>query len=268
MNKRIRHRVSSGETDEAANYAAAYSGWSRYARYYHSRLHLVLELLKTVPGGALLDVGCGPGMLLQALVASRPGEFKVTAVDQSLAMLNEASARVSDEDGVEFRQGRAEDLPLDDASFDVVLAMGVLEYTDLPVALRELCRITRPGGLVLVTMLNPLSPHRLFEWCVYWPCLRLLGRVEGLVGIPEGRRHDAEKTGIHAYPAGRLARRMQDAGLEPHDLLYYDLTLLPPPLDRFVRRWNRGWRERPDKTVARGARGWSGTAYLIAARRD
>lgn len=252
---------------EAAGYAAAHDGWGPSARYFHSRLHVVQESLQACPGGDLLDVGCGPGMLVRRLLDTRPGDFRITACDRSPAMIEAAVDRTADADNVELRVARIEDLPFPDESFDVVLAMGVLEYTDVPRALRELARVVRPSGLVVVTMLNPLSPYRLFEWCIYWPALRLLGRMERRLGIRATHRHGAAVSGIRAVSPARLRRRLRESGLWPQDVVYYDLTPLVPPLDRVVRRWARRWREHPERTASRGARRWMGTGYLVAARR-
>lgn len=60
---------------------------------------------------------------------------------------------------------------------------------------------------------------------------------------------------------------MDDVGLRSYDVVYYDLTPLVPPLDRIVRRWSRGWREQPERTISRGLRWWMGTAYLVVAHR-
>jgi len=252
---------------DAAEYAAAYNGSSRFARYFQSRLYVVSEQLRARRSGDLLDVGCGPGMLIRYLVDSRPGDFKITALDHSAATVNEAARRLQDTN-VEIRIGRAECLPFPDASFDIVLALGVLEYTDLPVAIREIARVTRPDGLVVATMLNPLNPYRLVEWGCYWPALRLLGRCEQLLRVPTKSRHGAPRSGIRACSEGRFSALLRAASLEPTDVVYYDLTPLVPPLDRVARRLNRRWLNHLEITVTRGAGRWMGTAYLIAARRS
>ena len=249
----------------AASYAASYQGSGPAERYFASRLHAVFEILDQRPGGDLLDVGCGPGMFVRRVLDTRPGAFRITAVDRAPAMIAEIAGRTADAE-VELAVGEAEALPFPDASFDVVVAMGVMEYCDPSVVLRELDRVVRPDGLVLVTMLNPLSPYRLFEWGVYWPLLRLLGRVEGLLGLAPERRHGVPKSGIRALSAGRLRRRMREAGLCPVDVVHYDLTPSVPPFDRFVYRWTRR-HEQPADTVGRGLWRWPGTAYLVAATR-
>lgn len=253
---------------DAHDYVSAHDGWSVFARYFHSRLHAVTEQLRAVPGGALLDVGCGPGVLVRHLVDTRPGDFEITGLDRSPAMVRAAESRLRDVPGVDLVVGRAEDLPLPDATFDVALAMGVLEYTDSQCVIREMARVTRPGGLAIVTMLNPGSLYRWVDWGMYSPGLRLAGRVEALAGVPAERRHDCPKTGIRAHTVRSLRRHLRASGLEPYDVVYYDLTPTVPPLDRVARRVNRRWREHPETTIGRGARGWMGTAFLISARRQ
>lgn len=247
----------------AAAYATSYQSSGPAQRYFSSRLHAVFEVMERCPGGDLLDVGCGPGVFVRRVLDARPGDFRIAAVDRSPAMIVEAAGNAADEE-VELVVGVAEALPFPDAGFDVVVAMGGLEYCDPVAVLRELERVVRPGGTVLVSMLNPLSPYRLFEWGVYWPLLRLLGRAEGLLGRSAERRHGAPKSGIRALPSGRLWRRMREAGLCPVDVVHYDLTPAVPPFDRFLGKWTRR-RERPADTVTRGFRRWMGTAYLVMA---
>lgn len=252
-------------TSAASDYAAAYDGSGPSARYFHSRLHIVDETLRACPSGRLLDVGCGPGMLVRHLLDTRPGDFYITGCDRSPAMIDAAIDRAQGSPDVQLTVARIEDLPFPDESFDVVVAMGVLEYADVGGALREAARVVRRRGLVVVTMLNPLSPYRLFEWFVYWPALRLLGAIERLLRVPAHRRHGVSASGIRTIRPARLCRMMHEVGLRPEDVVHYDLTPLVPPLDRLRR--TRRWRTDPERTVSRGARRWMGTAYLVTARR-
>lgn len=251
--------------DDATRYAASYEGWRPAARYYCSRLHVVDEALRAGPRGRLLDVGCGPGMLVRHLLDTRPEEFQITGCDRFPAMIDAATARAKGAGDAEFSVARVEKMPFPDKYFDVVLAMGVLEYADAGAGLREIARVVRPGGLVVLTMLNPLSPYRLVEWFVYWPVVRVVGRLERLLG---GQRHAAAVSGIRAIRLARLRRMTRETGLTPKDAVHYDVTPLVPPVDRVVRRWSRKWRERPEGTVSRGVRSWLGTAYLVTARRE
>jgi len=248
--------------DAAAGYARAHAGNGPEARFFRSRLHAVSRVLAAVPGGELLDVGCGPGIMVRELLNTRPGDFRITALDRSPVMVD-ACLRRAGEHPVRAVVGRIERMDFADASFDVTLAMGSLEYTDIRHSLSELARVTRPGGLVLVSMLNPASPYRFVEWHVYRPLLRFLGRLEQVLTVPSERRHRAETDGIRAYREGTLRRLMAEARLRTVSVTYFDTTLFVPPADRLFRRWVR--LNRPDRSIARRWRGL-GTGYLIAAR--
>jgi len=253
---------------QAATSYAAFTDRSPLGRTVRSRLRLVQEILSHHPGGALLDAGCGPGMMARLLLQSRPGDFSITVLDQSLAMIKYCAENVQSVGPVHGTVGQLEALPFGDASFDIALVMGALEYTDAACSVREITRVTRPGGLVVLTMLNPLSPYRLTEWMLYWPLVRLAGAIEALLGIPRSRRHAAPLTGIRTVPARRLKRLMRQAGLAPVDVVHYDITPLVPPLDRLPAMVRRSSRTPFERTMQRrGWRRWLGTAYVISARR-
>ncbi|MCU1538171.1 MAG: SAM-dependent methlyltransferase [Humibacillus sp.] len=97
------------------------------------------------PGARALDVGSGPGALTQVLV-DRLGADAVCAVDPSppfVAALRESVP------GVDVRVASAEQLPHADGTFDHTLAQLVVSFIPDPVAgLREMARVTRPGGTV------------------------------------------------------------------------------------------------------------------------
>jgi SAM-dependent methyltransferase len=104
-----------------------------------------LEVAEVPLGSRALDVGCGPGALTAQLVA-RLGDELVSAIDPSAPFLAAIRARFP---GVDVREGSAEQLPFPDDHFDVTLAQLVVHFMSDPVAgLREMGRVTRPGGRV------------------------------------------------------------------------------------------------------------------------
>jgi len=110
-------------------------------------------LLSTLePGARLLDVGCGPGNLTIDL-AQRVAPGAVVGIDASSAVV-EIARKAAAEAGaltVTFEVADAYHLPFDDDAFDVVHAHQVLQHlTDPVAALREMRRVTRPGGTVAV----------------------------------------------------------------------------------------------------------------------
>lgn len=135
----------------------------RYAHGYHPSV-LAVHGRRTAADSAafllphlragldLLDVGCGPGSITLDLAAHvAPG--RVTGLDASTDVLEAARAAAVDrgDTTTRFEAGDAYALPAPDASYDVVFAHQVLQHLSDPVAaLRELARVTRPGGLVAV----------------------------------------------------------------------------------------------------------------------
>jgi SAM-dependent methyltransferase len=103
------------------------------------------DLAGVRPGQRALDVGCGPGTLTAEL-AGRLGAGAVCAVEPSASFAAAAAQRLP---GVDVRRGAAEQLPFPDGAFDVALAQLVVHFMADPMAgLREMGRVTRPGGVV------------------------------------------------------------------------------------------------------------------------
>jgi ubiquinone/menaquinone biosynthesis C-methylase UbiE len=252
----------------AARYAKLYQGSGSVARFLRSRQHLVSLALADLRGGDLLDVGCGPGMFVRHLLETRSGEFHITAVDRSPAMVEACTAQIAGDSSACAVVARIEALPFENESFDVVLAMGVLEYTDAATAVTELARVTRPHGRVVVTMHNPLSPYRFVERYIYGPAHAGLRNARSLARSRSVNRERRGDVKIHTVRGKSLRRMMEDNGLRPVETVYYDVTITVPPFDRYVRRWAKGWQKNIDRTIGRGWWKGLGTAYMTVAQKQ
>jgi 2-polyprenyl-6-hydroxyphenyl methylase/3-demethylubiquinone-9 3-methyltransferase len=192
------------------------------------------------PGEALavLDLGCSIGV--QSRLWARSGH-RVTGLDLDEAMLQEASRR-ADEEGLALRlvHGSAEAVPFADASFDVVLSEELLEHvTNWKACLDESCRVLRPGGLLVLTTTNVLSPRQhefalpLYSW---WPTpLKrwAVGRARST--HPHWANHTSWPA-LHWFSPFGLGRELRRRGLVPLDRLdVMDLQERPLPLRGLVR---------------------------------
>lgn len=141
----IEHDVASGY----ARWAPAYDGPNPAIEAEEPVVHAMIGEL--TPGRAL-DAACGTGRHAGHLAGAG---WDVTGVDATPEMLDVAEARFAD---VDFRRGRLEELPLDDASVDLVVsALAVCHAPDLEVVLREFARVVRPGGTVIVSDPHPTT---------------------------------------------------------------------------------------------------------------
>lgn len=111
----------------------------------------VFDDLAPVGGDQVLDLGCGNGLLTLELARAVGPEGHVTGLDPSEDMRALAFSRCSDHQNVTIRDGAAERLPFEDASFDKAVSIQVFEYlSDLPGVCAEVLRVLRPGGRLVV----------------------------------------------------------------------------------------------------------------------
>lgn len=137
------------------------AGYDRWAEVYDAEDNplVLLEgsriapLLDIAAGQSVADVGCGTGR--HALRLASAGA-RVTALDFSEAMLRRARAKPG-AGAVRFvRHDLTAPLPLDDAAFDRVLCCLVLDHIPhLEAMFRELRRVCRPGGFVVISVVHP-----------------------------------------------------------------------------------------------------------------
>lgn len=133
--------------------------------------HLV-EAAGVVPGQAVLDVACGTGIVAREAADRMGGCGSVVGLDLNEAMLAVARRLRSD---IEWRHGDAADLPFPDAAFDVVLCQSALMFfPDRAQALREMARVTRPGGTVAVQVWGSLESQP-----AYGPFVEVAARHAG-----------------------------------------------------------------------------------------
>jgi len=115
------------------------------------RRRVSFDALAPAAGDNILDLGCGNGLLTAELARAVGATGHVTGLDPSPSMLTPAQARCAGFDNVDLLEGTAEKMPFPDRRFDKAASVQVFEYfSDARPALRELHRVLRPGGRLVI----------------------------------------------------------------------------------------------------------------------
>ena len=177
------------------------------AGMHHRWRERAADLAAVGPGDRALDVATGTGDL--AVELRRRGA-DVVGMDFSEEMLGLARRK---EPAIRFEQGNALELPYEDAAFDAVtVGFGARNFDDLARGLREMARVTRPGGRVVVLEITtPQKPPLSWFFRLWFDrVVPALGRV---AGDPDAYTYLPSSVRRFPGPEG-LAGEMAAAGLD------------------------------------------------------
>lgn len=220
-------------------------------------------------GASVLDAGCGPGYLVEALAAKG---YRVRAMDAAEGMLRQARARLTAAAppfAPEFTIGDIEKLPYPDATFDLACSTGVIEYlTGDATVLGEFYRVLKPGGYLVLPVTNVWSPANWLD-VVIEPLKRQswfrspLNAVRERMGAPPvlPRHFHVRK---HRPSAFRDA--LSAAGFALQDEVYFHFMPLPRPFDRLAPGVSNAIGAQMER-FGRGPLGLIGEGYLTLSRR-
>jgi SAM-dependent methyltransferase len=185
----------------AETFRASADAYDRHVGRYGAELATALIAFAGVePGMRALDVGCGPGALTAAL-AERLGPACVCGADPSQPFVEACRARLP---GVEVIVAGAEELPFAGATFDATLSQLVVNFmSDAEAGVREMARVTRPGGVVASCVWDYAGEMTLLR--AFWDAAR---EVE-----PERAAAADEGVVMRWCGEGELAALWRDAGL-------------------------------------------------------
>jgi len=157
------------------------------------------------PGDRVLDAACGTGDL--AIADLKAGASQVTGLDFSERMLERARRKSS---RIEWLRGDMLALPFADATFDAAtVGFGVRNVEDLPLGLRELRRVLRPGGrLAILEITQPRGPLRPFYSLWFDRVVPLLGKA-----LPGGDAYSYLPASVKRFPTAEgLASLLAESG--------------------------------------------------------
>ncbi len=153
----------------------------------------VVEMGDVGPGQSVLDVACGTGIVARTAAARVGTQGRVVGVDLNQSMLTVAERVCA---GVDLRQADVSSLPFDDATFDAALCqMALMFFPDPAAAVREIGRVVKPSGTVVIMVPSSLDAQPAYRLLVdlavrhagpqavamlsaYWSC----GNLDELIG--------------------------------------------------------------------------------------
>lgn len=187
---------------------------------FRSRRENVLQMLPDGHNKHILDLASGPGVMIKDL---RKKGFRVTCVDAAPGMIEIAKTVAPNDPMVTCEVGDAYSLRFEAKTFDVVTAMGLIEYLhDEEKFLKELYRVTKPGGMVIITLPNVWSPWRIWN--------RMLRVIRSLiVKRPQPLLH-------REYTVAGFRSLLRNNKFDPYLVSYYNMKLVLYPFDRLFPR--------------------------------
>jgi len=217
------------------------------------------------PGGRILDVGCGPGMMAPAMI-SRGCDF--WGVDPSPKMIEICRSRFAENDRIHFLSGDAIRLGLPDRFFDAVLCMGVIDaLRDRHRAVREMLRVLKPGGTLIVTFTNFRSPYAWWRNFVFYPAVSMWHALRARMGdqtLKAARKLGGRTRALYSQPTAEQLLESEGAKVIQTVSHYFNVFL--SPLDEIMpsialsvtKKLEEGVLPRPD---------WIAAGLIVKARK-
>lgn len=184
-------------------------------RYWRSR---AVRRLRMQPGLPILDTCTGTGDLAIAIANKAPSGVEVTGSDFCAAMLDIAKEKRGDEGtpsaDIDFLEADSQSLPFDSDKFQcVTVAFGLRNVADTDQGLREMARVCRPGGQVMVLEFSHPTIWGLRQ-AYGWYFRNVLPRIGQLFAKNDKSAYSYLPESVSQFPDGQaLADRMTAAGL-------------------------------------------------------
>ena len=237
--------------DTSSSYLAEYERETPEGYSFRVRREKVFELLPSGANKHLLDLASGPGIMIKGL---RERGYRVMCVDAAPEMIELAKKIAPGDVDVACEVGDAYSLRFADASFEVVTAMGLIEYLDDEHRyLAETNRIVAPEGIAIITVPNVWSP-----WRIWNRFLRMLIKII--------KPHKQTKLLHREYTRTRMRDLLVQHGFEIEMVYYYNFKIIPYPFDRIFPRATVRFSalcEKLDNTPLR----FLGTGFIVKAKK-
>lgn len=245
----------------SSEYFRRYEEHSPGGYAFRVRKQRILELLDGCTG-RVLDVGCGPGVLLPDLLDRG---FEFWGVDAAPNMIKECHTSFGSEPQAHFSVGSAVKLDFPAGSFDVVISAGVIDHIrDYEQAIGEMIRVLRTDGVLIVAFPNFLSPYGWWRNYVFYPTVRVLRPL--YYGLRRQPQPPALKSSATLHSPRGVRNLIERTGGEVAEVVHYNFNSVLSPLDEIFPVSTVWLAERMERLYA-GWLKWLGSGFLVMARK-
>ncbi len=184
--------------------------------------HDLIDRAALRPGERVLDVACGTGIVARLAAQQVGAQGSVAGLDVNPGMLAVAQTVAPDIMSITWHESSAEDMPLQDDTFDAVLCQFSLQFIpDKSAALREMRRVLTPGGRLIFNVPGPMAKS----------FAELAGAMEQYVS-PQAAGFVAHVFSLHDIK--EIQQLLSEAGFRDIDIEANDKTLILPPPKEFL----------------------------------
>jgi ubiquinone/menaquinone biosynthesis C-methylase UbiE len=202
---------------ESTFWKEVYSSSDVYAQIHQLR-HVTalawIDSLTLAPGSSVLEIGCGAGFM--AIALAQRG-LLVQAIDSTEAMIEQAQRNVQgseDAESLSLSIGDVSALAFEDATFDLVIALGVIPWLEMPeLALQEMARVTKPGGHIIFTADNRARLNALLDPLLNPSLVPLKQHIKGALARVGVRQLSSKDVGATSHSRQFIDQALMQANL-------------------------------------------------------
>lgn len=229
---------------------------------FRVRKKRVLELIDN-SGGKVLDVGCGPGIMVKELVGIG---YEFWGVDASPGMIEQCHKNFGQTKRTHFSTGDATALKFPDGFFDLVICMGVIDRIErYELAIKEMLRSIKKDGTFIIAFPNRYSPFASWRAFVFYPLVSLLKSIYySILRRPKPPSPLSSFVKLHSKRgATELVKKYSG---EVMDVVYFNFNIFLSPLDEMFPRLTI-WLTRRLERYSFGRLRWLGGGFILKVKK-
>jgi ubiquinone/menaquinone biosynthesis C-methylase UbiE len=249
-----------------------YRGDSKYPtlKYRHNYILKRVNELNFPDHAKVLDIGCGPGEMVLDLMKNNWEIWGIDIAENMIAIAKKKIEQIKDKSNIiHLEVGDIEKLAFEDNFFDLIICAGVIEYlADDEKWSKEITRVLRPGGILLINITNKYAIRRWTASIIEkLKNSRLLFNLMNFTKqkiLRKGKLHHFPfKPRLHS-PKG-FDHFLASLGFKKLSHNYFDFTLLPAPFDTLLRFITIPIRKSMEKYTEKNMK-FTGAGYIVCVK--